>query len=252
MNQPLTAHTLELRDLAIGYVVGHAVRTVATGLCATLTSGTVTCLVGSNGVGKSTLLRTLTAFQPPLSGAVLLDGQPLHPYAKASGLPRHTLAETIGVVLTDHADLAGLTVWDVAAMGRSPYTNFWGHLTTADRTIVDASIAAVGLTPLATRRMDEVSDGERQKVLIAKALAQQTPVIVLDEPTAFLDYPSKIAVMELLTHLAHDLGKLILLTSHDLDIAYRHADALWLLRPDTLVTHPTPADLATLHFFPAQ
>ena len=235
---------LELKDLSIGYVHGHSTHAVTSHLNAVLGSGTLTCLVGRNGVGKSTLLRTLTAFQPPLSGDVLLDGQPV------SAMPRQVLAETIGVVLTERADMAGLTVWDVVAMGRSPFTNFWGRLTEADRALVDEAIEAVGLTALARHRMDEISDGERQKTMIAKALAQQTPVIILDEPTAFLDYPSKISVMQLLSRLAHEQHKIIFLSTHDLDVAYRLADELWLMEATGLTVSPTARQLQSLDFNP--
>ena len=119
-------------------------------------------------------------------------------------------------------------------MGRVPYTNFWGSLTKHDQNVVDEAISLVGLDALRHRKIHQVSDGERQKAMIAKALAQQTPLIFLDEPTAFLDYPSKIAMMQLLRRLAHEQGKLIVLSTHDLEIAFQTADRLWLLQKSGL------------------
>ena len=233
---------LELKNLSVGYSTGRKQKSVARALNAVLPSATLTCLIGRNGVGKSTLLRTLSAFQPPLDGEVLLDGTPL------PSLSKQKLSELIGVVLTERADMAGLTVEDVVGMGRSPYTNFWGVLTEADKNIVAESIEAVGLTPLTKQPVTQISDGERQKAMIAKALAQQTPLIFLDEPTAFLDYPSKIAVMELLARLTHERDKLIFLSTHDLDVAYRLADTLWLMDDKGLTVNPTSQQLQSLNF----
>lgn len=234
--------TYELRSLSIGYRKGKQVHTVATDIHATLEGGTLVCLVGRNGVGKSTLLRTLAFFQEPLAGDVLLDGQPLTHYS------RQALAETVSVVLTERGDLDNLTVADVVGLGRTPYTNFLGTLREEDRLCVAEAIEAVGLTPLASRSMTCLSDGERQKVMIAKALAQQTPVIILDEPTAFLDYPSKAAILSLLRRLAHAHGKLVLLSTHDLDVAYRIADDIWLMDEHGLTPHATASDLLALDF----
>lgn len=232
----------ELRSLAIGYRKGKHVHTVASDLNATLCGGTLVCLVGRNGVGKSTLLRTLAFFQEPLAGEIILDGHPLRSYTS------QTLAETVSVVLTERGDLDNLTVGDVVGLGRTPYTDFLGTLRDEDHRQVAAAIETVGLTPLATRSMACLSDGERQKVMIAKALAQQTPVIILDEPTAFLDYPSKAAIFNLLRRLAHEHDKLILLSTHDLDVAYRIADDIWLMDEQGLTPHASLTDLLALDF----
>ena len=222
--------TLELRDLYIGYAEDANRHIVAEELNASLPKGTMACLVGANGVGKSTLMRTLSGFQPALRGEVRIEGRALEEYT-----PRE-LSEKIGVVLTERESVPELTVEEVVAIGRVPYTNFWGRLTAADRLAVDEAIALVGIEHLRHKKIGRVSDGERQKAMIAKALAQQTSVILLDEPTAFLDYGSKVAVMRLLRRLAHEEGKAILLSTHDLEIAFQTADEVWVLQHDGLQT----------------
>ncbi len=192
-----------------------------------LGEGQLCCLLGSNGAGKSTLLRTMAAFQSPLSGEIWLGRQRL------ADIPSRQLGTMVGIVLTDRIRTPGITVRDMVGMGRSPYTNFWGRLTEEDNRQVDEAMQQVGITRFADRQIGALSDGERQKVMIAKALAQQTPVILLDEPTAFLDFPSKVEVMLLLSRLAHEMGKSILLSTHDLDLALQTADQLWLVAPQT-------------------
>lgn len=222
--------TLELRDLYIGYDDDANRHIVAEELNASLPKGTMACLVGANGVGKSTLMRTLSGFQPALRGEVRIEGRALEEYT-----PRE-LSEKIGVVLTERESVPDLTVEEVVAIGRMPYTNFWGTMTRTDRQAVDEAIALVGIEHLRRKKIGRVSDGERQKTMIAKALAQQTSVILLDEPTAFLDYGSKVSVMRLLRQLAHEQGKAILLSTHDLEIAFQTADEVWILQHDGLQT----------------
>ncbi len=222
--------TLELRDLYIGYAEDAGRHIVAEALSASLPKGTMACLVGANGVGKSTLMRTLSGFQPALRGEVLVDGKRLEEYN-----PRE-LSERVGVVLTERESVPDLTVEEVVAIGRMPYTNFWGKLRAADRKAVDEAIALVGIEHLRHKKIGCVSDGERQKAMIAKALAQQTGIILLDEPTAFLDYGSKVSVMRLLRQLAHEQGKAILLSTHDLEIAFQTADEVWMLQRNGLQT----------------
>ena len=221
---------LELRNLYIGYADDTKRSIVAETLNASLPRGVLACLIGANGVGKSTLMRTMAAFQPPLRGEVCIDGKSVADYSAKE------LSEKIGVVLTERNMSADLTVEEVVGLGRIPYTTFWGTLTQADRRIVDEALAWVAIEELRYRKLHQLSDGERQKVMIAKALAQQTPDIFLDEPTAFLDYPSKIAMMQLLRRLAHEQHKLILLSTHDLEIAFQTADYIWLLQQDGLQT----------------
>lgn len=225
--------TYELIDLTIGY--GKTV--VADGINATLEEGKMACLIGQNGAGKSTLLRTLCCFQPSLDGKKLLDGKDV------SRLSAQELSTMIGVVLTDRVDVQGMTVRELVAMGRSPYTDFWGKLKPEDETIVEEAIRLTGIEALASRQINTLSDGERQKVMIAKTLAQQTPIILLDEPTAFLDFPSKVETMLLLKRLAHEQGKSILISTHDLDLALQTADTLWLMGKSSLIVGP-PSTLA--------
>lgn len=215
---------IELKNLSTGY--GR--HTVSANLNATLQSGRLTCLLGPNGVGKSTLLRTLCGFQPPLKGRMELDGKDM------SLLSRKEMSRSIGVVLTERPDVTDMRASDMVALGRTPYTGFWGRLGTEDRNRVDEAMQLVGITHLAHRMIHTLSDGERQKVMIAKALAQQTPVILLDEPTAFLDFPSKVETMRLLHRLAHESGKTVFLSTHDLETAIQLSDDLWLLSADGL------------------
>ena len=197
--------TIRLRNLSIGYPDKHNTKRVAEHLNASIHSGELTCLLGTNGVGKSTLLRTLSAFQPPLGGTIDLLDRPLSTYDDRQ------LATVIGVVLTEKSDIRNMTVEELVGLGRSPYTGFWGTLKEGDRKIVHEAIARVRIEPLTQRMVHTLSDGERQKVMIAKALAQETPIIFLDEPTAFLDFPSKVEVMQLLHNLTHTLQKIWLM-----------------------------------------
>ena len=231
--------TIKLNNLAVGYPQKHGVRIVAEGMNAALQSGRLTCLIGENGIGKSTLLRTLSAFQPPVSGEIIMTDGEKGGEVSLSSLTSRQLAKLIGVVLTEKSDLQQLTVEEIVGLGRSPYTDFWGRLDDEDRAVVEDSMRLTGLLRLRGRYAQTLSDGERQKMMIAKALAQQTPVIFLDEPTAFLDYPSKVEMLRLLQRLAHDTGKIIFLSTHDLELALQIADELWLLERRSAETPAT-------------
>lgn len=220
---------LTLHDITIGY----RGKTVAQHLSAHLEGGTMTCLIGRNGAGKSTLLRTIAAFQPPLAGTITVDTPQPTDIATMTAQQR---ARTIGIVLTERTAVEGMTVRQLVATGRMPYTGFWGRLTNDDRRIVDDALRLTGMLAFADTDTTRLSDGERQKALIAKALAQQTPFIMLDEPTAFLDYPSKTDTMMMLRRLCHDEHKTVLLSTHDLDTALRLTDRLWLLNGQQLLT----------------
>ena len=221
---------IELKDLTIGYAQKNNTKVVASGINATLHSGRLTCLIGANGIGKSTLLRTLSAFQPPLSGEIFIDSESPIPL---STLTDKQLSRLIGVVLTEKPDVQNMTVFELVGLGRSPYTGFWGRLNEDDKEVVKESLRLVGIESLQDRLIQTLSDGERQKTMIAKALAQQTPVIYLDEPTAFLDYPSKVEMLTLLRHLARETGKTIFLSTHDMELALQIADELWLMTAGT-------------------
>lgn len=200
--------------------VGYRGHRVVEDISLSLPCGRLVCLLGPNGAGKSTLLRTLCGFQPPIAGTVTISGSDITTMSAAE------VARLVSVVLTDRPLTPSLTAAEMVSMGRAPYTGFWGRLSDDDRRLVSEAMQTVGIDSLATRRMGRLSDGERQKVMIAKALAQHTPVIVLDEPTAFLDYPSKVAVMKTLARLAHDEGKTILMSTHDLELAAQLGDEL--------------------------
>ena len=230
--------TVRIHDLAIGYRSKGRVHTVASGIRATIHSGELTCLIGANGVGKSTLLRTLCAFQPKLGGEIYLNGKEIATYTDRQ------LSRAISVVLTERCDVRAMSVIDLVGMGRSPYTGFWGTLSRQDREVVDRAMTLVGIEPLAHRMIHTLSDGERQKVMIAKALAQATPVIYLDEPTAFLDYPSKVEMMQLLHRICRETDKTVFLSTHDLELALQIADIVWLMDRVKGVTVGTPEDLS--------
>lgn len=232
------SYSVQLKNLSIGYTTGKTTRQVATGLCGGLYSGELTCLLGPNGVGKSTLLRTLAAFQPPLGGTIAVGDSDL------STMTAHQLSRTIGIVLTEKPDVPGMTAREMVAMGRAPYTGFWGRQDNQDKTIVSEAITTVGISAIADRLVGTLSDGERQKVMIAKALAQQTPIVLLDEPTAFLDFPSKVDTMLLLRRICREQQKTVFLSTHDLELALQTADRLWLLMPGGNLHVGTPQELA--------
>ncbi|MCM1521863.1 MAG: ABC transporter ATP-binding protein [Muribaculaceae bacterium] len=230
--------TMQLKDLTTGYHTRHGRKVIGEGMDVSLNSGELTCLLGPNGAGKSTLLRTLSGFSHPLEGEVLLMGKPLQAYSSSE------LSRLISVVLTEKVMVSEMTVSELVGMGRAPYTGFWGRLSGSDRRIVSDSLKAVGAEKMAGRSVHTLSDGERQKVMIAKALAQETPMILLDEPTAFLDYPSKVETMRLLHTLAHRDGKTILMSTHDLELALGTADTVWLMDRHYGITAGIPEDLA--------
>ncbi len=230
--------TISLQSLSIGYKLKSGYKYVAEQINASVYSGELTCLLGANGIGKSTLLRTMTANQPILSGSILYQGVDL-----ASYTPK-MLSQIISIVLTDRINIKNLSVSDIVGMGRSPYTGFWGKILPADRKIIEESIEMVGIKHLSKRMIHTLSDGERQKAMIAKALAQQTPIILLDEPTAFLDFPSKVEMMQLLHRLSRQTGKTIFLSTHDLDLALQIADRIWLMDGKSGMQMGTPEDLS--------
>lgn len=229
---------LELRNLTAGYSSARGKVEIHKSLTASLRRGEFTCLLGPNGAGKTTLLRTLAGFLPPLAGEILIDGRRL------ADISKNDLARLVSIVLTDRPALSSMTVGELVALGRSPYTGFWGKLTSDDLDIVEKSLADTGATSLRDRIVDTLSDGEMQKVMISKALAQQTPIILLDEPTAFLDFPSKAEMMRMLRDLAHSQQKIIFLSTHDLNMALALADNLWLVDRSKGVSAGTPRQLA--------
>lgn len=233
---------LRLQQLTTGY--GKTV--VSSQLSCTLPTASLTVLMGTNGAGKSTLLRTLAGFIRPISGSVCCGENNI------THLTPRELAKTLSVVLTFRPTADALTVQQVVEMGRMPYAQFFAKSTPADAQTIERAMQLTQTQDLAHRFVNTLSDGECQRVFIAKALAQNTPIILLDEPTAFLDFPAKVHTMKLLSELAHAEGKSILLSTHDVELALRFADTLWLLSADGIVSG-TPKQLshegAIAHFF---
>lgn len=222
--------------LAVGYRRRGAAHAVLTGLDLVVETGAFVCLLGANGTGKSTLLRTLARMQKPLAGRVLLSGVDIRT------LPQAALARLVAVVLTERFDVAALDVYRVVALGRYAHQGWAGRMSDADHAAVRAALAAVGASHLAQRDCAELSDGERQRVNIARALAQEPAVLILDEPTAHLDAASRAELMALLQALAGRHGLAVVASTHDIDLALRTADTIWLASAGRLSTG-APEDL---------
>lgn len=216
---------ISLSQLSVGY---SSSQPVISNINLELKSGQLACLIGENGIGKSTLLKTLTGFLPKLNGSLLLDNRDIESFSQRE------LARQVSIVLTQKPDVQNLTIEEIIGLGRSPYTGFFGRLRAEDRKVVNDAIATMGIEKLRGRMIQTLSDGERQKVMIAKALAQETPVILLDEPTAFLDFPSKAETFQSLQRMAHERDKIILLSTHDLELAVRFSDSLLEVKAGTL------------------
>ena len=229
---------LSTYHLEIGYINGKPARkVVGSDLDLELHQGEFVCLVGPNGAGKSTLLRTLTSLQPSLSGEILLAGKKLAQFS------RKELANEISVVLTSPIEVGAMTVNELVAMGRFPFTGLFDRMSEKDWEVVRQSLDMVGMLVFEERMVHKLSDGERQKVMIARALAQEPRILVLDEPTAYLDLPGRVSVMNLLHELARFHGKTVLTSTHDLDLAMRSADRLWLMSPGGEIISGAPEDL---------
>lgn len=216
-------------DLAVGYRNGKTAVTLLQGLNLSLEKGKLVALLGQNGAGKSTLLRALTCDERPLSGTIEINGRNL------ADMSQKDRSRLIGLVSTERIQAGALTVTELVGLGRQPHTGFLGRLDEEDHEIVRQAMDDAGIIGKANEYMASLSDGERQKAMIARALAQQTPIIILDEPTAFLDVASRIETMRLLQTLAHDRGKAVLLSSHDISQSLMLADELWLITTDRQV-----------------
>ncbi|NIR62904.1 MAG: ATP-binding cassette domain-containing protein [Aliifodinibius sp.] len=227
-------------DLDIGFPAQGSRKSptvVASDINVALQGGQVVCLLGPNGSGKSTLIRTLANLHAPLDGEVFLNGKRLTHFAVKE------IAQKISTVLTDRITIGNISVYELVAFGRSPYTGWFGSLNKKDEEIVEWAIASAGIEQFVDRDVLHLSDGERQKVMIARALAQDTSAVLLDEPTAHLDLPNRVEIIRLLRKLAHDTQKGILLSTHELDLALKAADTLWLIHRDGKVITGTPEDL---------
>lgn len=236
---------LSTHDLTVGYRTLRTEKPVAQHIQAELHQGELVCIIGPNGAGKSTLLRTLAGLQKPLSGTVELQGENIARWSQQK------LARTVSIVLTDRVSGGLLTGRELVALGRHPYTSWVGGFSIHDEAVVQWAIQAVGADDLANRQVNELSDGERQKIMIARALAQEPALLILDEPTAFLDLPRRVEIMHLLKRLAHETERAILLSTHDLDLALRQADRIWLLNNKGELTIGAPEDLVLSGAFEA-
>lgn len=230
---------ISARNLSIGYpkTKKESKTVLHSDFSFELYSGELTCLLGENGAGKSTLLRTITGLQAPLSGEIWLYEKNLTQYKEQE------FSTLLGIVLTDKTAIGGFTVSELVGLGRYPYTGFFGKLTSNDHHIIEQAMDSVGIAHKSESYVAELSDGERQKVMIAKALAQECPIIVLDEPTAFLDVVNRIEIMNLLHHLAAKQNKTILLSTHDIELSLLLADRLWLLSKDKNLTCGVTEDI---------
>jgi len=230
---------LSVQNLTIGYKISSRVqKPIVERIYSTMVEGELICLIGPNGAGKSTLIRTLAGMQAPLSGAVFLGEVNLHKISAKE------LAKQLSVVLTDHIGVGNLTVYELVALGRHPFTDWTGRLTEADRVSIWWAIEATGLENFVPRFVSELSDGERQRVMIARALAQEPNIMILDEPTAFLDLSRRVEIMGLLRNLSHRTKCSILVSTHDFDVALRTADKIWLLSSKGGFTTGIPEQLA--------
>lgn len=220
---------LKASDISIGYSNKKGNTLISENINLTLEKGKLISLIGANGIGKSTLLRTITGIQKTLSGMVLLNGQNIH---KLDSL---TLAQNLSVVLTEKLPPSNLTVFELIALGRQPYTNWIGKLTKSDIAKVNEAMELTKISHLAAKKHYEISDGQLQKVLIARALAQDTPLIILDEPTTHLDLLHKVALFKLLKKLTQETQKCILFSTHDIDMAIQLSDEMIIMTPETVV-----------------
>ncbi|HOZ75256.1 MAG TPA: ABC transporter ATP-binding protein [Flavobacterium sp.] len=211
---------LHTQNLSIGYRNKKHLQPIASLIDIDLKEGKLIALIGANGIGKSTLLRTLTGIQEPLSGSVFLGQRPLENYSQTA------LAKQLSVVLTEKLPPSNLTVFELVALGRQPYTNWIGTLSPDDLTKTNAVMALTQIENFASKKHFEISDGQLQKVLIARALAQDTPLIILDEPTTHLDLLHKVSLFRLLRKLTRETGKCILFSTHDIDLAMELADEM--------------------------
>lgn len=227
---------LQTHDMAVGFVQGGKRTTLLKGLNLKLNQGSLVALLGRNGAGKSTLIRAITCDNAPIEGSVEIDGNP------ASEITKHQLSRLVALVATERIMGGAFTISELVALGRQPHTGFLGRLSKHDKEIVNQCLEAVGISHKAQQHVASLSDGERQKAMIAKALAQETPIIVLDEPTAFLDVASRIETMQLLHKLAHEQNKAVLLSSHDISQSLLLADELWVITSDhEVITGSTEA-----------
>lgn len=229
---------IQLQNISLGYDTKHL---LLDNVSATFACGTTTALIGRNGTGKSTLLRAIIGSEPLKHGSILINN------ADIPQINPQQLSQLVAFVTTERIRIANLSCRDVVALGRAPYTNWIGRMQPEDEAIVMQSLEKVGMASYALRTMDKMSDGECQRVMIARALAQQTPVILLDEPTSFLDMPNRYALCRLLADLAHEENKCIIFSTHELDIAQSLCDTIALIDSPNMHHLPTPEMISSGH-----
>lgn len=229
--------TIQLYDLSTGYRSRREEKVISQHLELSITPGEVVMLMGPNGSGKSTLMHTMAGLLTPLSGEVIISGKPL------SSLKMKELARLLSLVLTERIPAGNMSISDIVAVGRYPYTGFRGSLRPEDKVVIREALTACHLDGMQERLYSTLSDGEKQRVMIARALAQETPLILLDEPTAHLDLPSRLEVTTMLRTLARSLGKSILISTHELDLALGWADTIWLMDRAGEIVSAAPEDL---------
>lgn len=239
----LTVPVLQTRDLAIGYRTKSNILELAKDINVKIHNGELVCLIGPNGCGKSTLMRTIAGLQKPLSGDTFISD------IDVKKIKSQQYAKLLSLVLTDKINVGAMTVMDIVSVGRYPYTNYFANLQTEDYEIIERSLRDVHLTEYKHRFFNELSDGEKQRVLIAKALAQDTPLIILDEPTAHLDLPNRVEIINLLKKLAKETNKAIFLSTHELDLALQTADTIWLMNRGENLKTGAPEDLVLSGMF---
>ena len=229
---------LVTQHLSIGYKQGKKEELcLLSDINLTIRRGEMVCLLGPNGAGKSTLMRTIAGIQNPLAGYTLVEGIPIRDRNFKE------IAQLLSIVLTERIDVGNLTVYHIVSLGRHPYTSWMGRLSEEDNDKIKWALEQVDLLHYADHFINQLSDGERQRVMIAKALAQDTPLIILDEPTAHLDLPNRVEIMRLLHRLARETNKAILLSTHELDLALQAADIIWLMARSKPIKIGTPEDL---------
>ncbi|MCQ2607521.1 MAG: ABC transporter ATP-binding protein [Bacteroidales bacterium] len=239
MSNPIVS----ISNATIGYSSKKTNHIVAENVTLQVNKGEMVCLLGENGCGKSTLIRSISGMQPLLEGTILVDGNDM------SSVTIEQRAKMMSVVFTDTVSVANMSVKSIVALGRFPYTSWYGTLTEKDEQIVAKAIEMLNLKEIADKDFSCLSDGEKQRTMIAKSLAQDTPFIVLDEPTAHLDLPNRIETMRLLRVLAHETGKAVVLSTHELELAFQIADTIWLMQKGGGVITGTPQELVEKNLF---
>jgi len=228
---------LTTKNLSIGYSKKEKINIIQSALNLQLKAGELVCLIGPNGSGKSTLLRTLTGLQKPLAGSTFIDGNDI------TRIKQNEKALLLALVLTERVEIENTTVYNLVSLGRHPHSDWWGNITNEEDAVIREAIEMVHMDHKIHQNINELSDGERQRAMIAKALAQDTPIIMLDEPTAHLDLPNRVEIMLLLHKLAHKTQKAILLSTHELDLALQAADRIWLISSEYGIECGVPEDL---------